>query len=109
MEEKQLHLSFSGRIIDHLGIQMYQSPTAAIAEMIANSWDADATLVEIDIPQRVGADSTISVKDDGNGMTFQECQDRFLNVGYCRRGKSATESSLGGRPVLGRKGIGKFA
>jgi hypothetical protein len=41
--EKKLRLSFHGRIIDSLGIQMYQSPVAAVAELIANAWDADAT------------------------------------------------------------------
>jgi len=39
---KSIYLDFSGRIIDHLGIQLYQSPIAAIAEMISNSWDADS-------------------------------------------------------------------
>ena len=42
---KKLYLEFHGRVIEHLGIQMYQSPVNAIAELIANSWDADATLL----------------------------------------------------------------
>ena len=33
--DNKLFLNFHGRIIDHLGIQMYQSPTAAIAEIRA--------------------------------------------------------------------------
>lgn len=45
--ERVLRLNYSGRIIDHLGIQMYQSPVAAIAELVANAWDADADSVEI--------------------------------------------------------------
>jgi hypothetical protein len=36
--KKELHLSFHGRIIDSLGIQMYQSAVAAVAELIANAW-----------------------------------------------------------------------
>jgi hypothetical protein len=35
--DNKLFLNFHGRIIDHLGIQMYQSPTAAIAEMVSNA------------------------------------------------------------------------
>jgi hypothetical protein len=42
-------------------------------------------------------------------MTYQECEDRYLNVGYNRRGNKAEEKSPSGRPILGRKGIGKFA
>jgi hypothetical protein len=30
-QRKKLHLTFHGRIIDSLGIQMYQSPVAAAA------------------------------------------------------------------------------
>ncbi|HDX8034089.1 TPA: ATP-binding protein, partial [Escherichia coli] len=48
--DNKLFLNFHGRIIDHLGIQMYQSPTAAIAEMVSNAWDADATEVNITLP-----------------------------------------------------------
>jgi hypothetical protein len=47
---KKLHLTFHGRIIDSLGIQMYQSPVAAVAELIANAWDADARQVAVTLP-----------------------------------------------------------
>ena len=86
-EGKKLHINFHGRIIDHLGIEMYQSPVAAIAELISNSWDADAEVVEVTLPPTsAGDDDKYIVKDDGIGMTFHECQEYFLNVGYCRRG-----------------------
>lgn len=104
-------LSFHGRIIDHLGIQMYQSPVAALAEMVANAWDADATEVDISVPGSAKGDATVQItaRDDGVGMSFSDCKDRFLNVGYNRRGDNPDAHSPGGRPLLGRKGIGKFA
>ncbi len=113
MTDTKLHLSFHGRIIDHIGIQMYQSPTAALAEIVANSWDADATEVNIffDFSSDEKSDWTITVSDNGNGMTKDECQEKFLNVGFNRReqdGPKAT-SLQRGRPLMGRKGIGKFA
>jgi len=108
--KKRLHLTFHGRIIDHLGIQMYQSPVAAVAELISNSWDADAETVEIQLPDTLDGSAELIIKDNGIGMSFQECQERFLNVGWCRRGTSYDEhTSRKERPVLGRKGIGKFA
>lgn len=89
---------------------MYQSPVAAIAELIANSWDADAETVEVFLPDKLGSDAEIVIKDDGVGMTFNECQSRYLNVGLCRRLDDVDEhSTLRNRPILGRKGIGKFA
>ena len=107
---RSLTLNYSGRIIDHLGIQMYQSPVAAIAELVANAWDADADRVTITLPQSITETSEIIIGDDGIGMTFDECQQRFLNVGRSRRGNMGSERSpFKRRRILGRKGIGKFA
>ena len=107
---RTLELAFHGRVIDHLGIQMYQSPTAALAELVSNCWDADAEKVEIILPAIMSKGAEIVVKDDGTGMTFEACQQRFLNVGYdCRGGQAKASSGEKNRPVLGRKGIGKFA
>lgn len=105
---QELFLRFHGRIIDALGIQMYQSPSAAIAELIANAWDADAELVEVTLPDTLGEGAVITVADTGRGMTFDECQEKYLAVGRNRRLSDGSRSSKG-RPVLGRKGIGKFA
>ena len=108
--ECSLSLNYSGRIIDHLGIQMYQSPVAAIAELVANAWDADADNVKIELPNTTNKHAEIVVADDGIGMTFDECDKRFLIVGYARRGSSNVERSITKeRKILGRKGIGKFA
>lgn len=104
-----LELRFHGRVLDHLGIQMYHSPVAAIAELISNAWDADATVVLVSLPASKASTSTFVIEDDGIGMTLEECQSRFLNVGYNRRGKQADGRTPGGRPPMGRKGIGKFA
>jgi hypothetical protein len=106
---KTLHLKFHGRIIDSLGIQMYQSPVAALAELIANAWDADATEVEVSVPDTLDEYATITVRDNGIGMTFDECQALYLNVGRNRRVDEHTSRTRGGRPCLGRKGLGKFA
>jgi hypothetical protein len=107
---RNLQLAFHGRVIDHLGIQMYQSPIAAIAELVANSWDANAETVDIGLPQSLAGDAEIVISDDGWGMTFEMCQTRFLDVGRNRRGQNPTEmTEEKNRPVLGRKGIGKFA
>lgn len=110
MRERKLRFKFSGRVIDHLGIQMYQSPVAAIAELVANAWDSDAEEVRIELPAAISDDAEIVVKDDGLGMTFEQCDERFLSLGYARRGANSTERSPEkNRSILGRKGIGKLA
>lgn len=103
--EKQLFLKIQPKVIDHLGIKMYQKPVDVISEYIANAWDADAEEVFIDI-----VENKITVKDKGVGMTFEECQEYYLQVGRNRRESTGMdETSNKNRPVLGRKGIGKFA
>lgn len=103
--KKELKLIIQPKVIDHLGIKMYQKPVDVISEFIANAWDADAENVNVHTD-----DDIIIIEDDGNGMTFDECQNFFLTVGRDRRidnGKEVSEKKE--RPVLGRKGIGKFA
>jgi hypothetical protein len=85
---------------------MYHKAADVISELIANSWDADAEKVEVSLSH----DKTIKVKDDGSGMSFYQCQNYYLNVGRDRRHDTGKDvSEIKNRPVLGRKGIGKFA
>jgi hypothetical protein len=103
--ERELKLIIQPKVIDHLGIKMYQKPVDVVSEFIANSWDADAESVEISINS-----DEINIIDNGIGMTYEQCQEYFLTVGRNRRedsGRSVSEEKH--RPVLGRKGIGKFA
>jgi len=106
---KELHLKFHGRILDQFGFQTYQSPTASIAELVTNSWDADALRVDVFLPEGNGEKAELIVEDNGIGMTFKECEDKYLNVGWNRRGDQVESFSPKGRRILGRKGIGKFA
>ena len=109
MEKRKLKMKFAGRFIDLLGHQMYGGAIPAVVEFIANAWDADAKRVEITIPEnpkdRV---AEIIVKDYGEGMTFDELNKFYLNIGYERR-KVRGARTKSGRLVMGRKGIGKLA
>lgn len=112
---KELVLTFAGNIVKHLGVQMYSGrPVPAIAELISNTWDADATIVNVRVPLGVPWDPTnkehtIEVSDNGNGMTWDMVRDAYLDVGRDRREAEKTDKSPAGRPVQGRKGIGKLA
>jgi len=90
-------------VLNHLGIRLYSSIPAVISEAVANSWDADAELVSIEIDEK-----SISITDDGIGMTSDDINQKFLAVGYQRR-KDGHATSPSGRSVHGRKGIGKLS
>lgn len=48
--EIPLKLRFGGSLVEQLGAQLYPSVTAAVAELISNSWDAEARNVRVTIP-----------------------------------------------------------
>ncbi|HAT31140.1 MAG TPA: DNA mismatch repair protein, partial [Janthinobacterium sp.] len=95
-------------VINHLGVGLYSSTPAALTELVANAWDADAKNVFITINPDT---KSIVIEDDGHGMTAMDIAKKFLNVGYSRR-KQANKTSFsasGKRRVMGRKGIGKLS
>src|SRR5262249_30629351 len=90
---------------NHLGRSLYRSFATVLGEAISNAWDADTKNVEIFVDRDT---SSFFIKDDGVGMTAEDFQDKFLKIGYSKRKKGTTHSP-GGRPFIGRKGIGKLA
>src|ERR1035438_2271147 len=107
-EKRKLTMKFAGRFIELLGQQMYGGPVPAVAELIANSWDADALSVQVRVPDDPTAPGAeIVVQDTGRGMTFDDLNEFYLTIGYERRCRG--EKTEGGRDVMGRKGIGKLA
>lgn len=101
-------MSFDPHTIEHLGIKMYSRLPNAIAELIANAYDADAHNVFINITE-TEKNRSISVLDDGVGMTFDEINRKFLRIGRKRRIDDNGLSPSGKRKVTGRKGLGKLA
>ena len=107
-EKKELSLSFDRNIIKHLGLSMYHSIPPAIAELIANSYDADAENVIVTINNEKKKE--IEVIDDGFGMSLDDVNNKFLRIGMNRREKfSNTTRTPKGRHVTGKKGVGKLA
>ncbi|WP_420621408.1 ATP-binding protein [Candidatus Poriferisodalis sp.] len=110
-ERKPLRLRFLGSLVEQLGAQLYPGATATIAELISNAWDADARTVWIDLPLGTAwtESDLITVTDDGIGMSYEDAENRYLLVGRKRRADLNRDTSDGGRPLHGRKGIGKLA
>ena len=107
-KSEKLKMSFDPLTIEHLGIKMYSSLPTAIAELIANSYDADATNVKISLVDK-NSEKEIIVQDDGVGMSFKEVNDFFLRIGRNRRKEGFTNSPSGQRKATGKKGLGKLA
>lgn len=104
-------MKFDIGTIKHLGLQMYSTLPSVIGELVANSWDANATKVEITIPnEAIGTSSEIVLRDDGIGMSDADVRNKYLIIGRDRRDESAERTPQPhNRLIMGRKGIGKFS
>lgn len=107
MTDRQLKMSFDPQTIEHLGVKMYSQIPNAIAELIANAYDADADEVQVRLYDD-GKEKRIEVIDSGIGMDFEEINNKFLRIGRNRR-KDGAELSPSGRKATGKKGLGKLA
>lgn len=119
-------MTISRLTVDKLGVKLYDRVSAVMAEIVANSYDADATVVTISAPMgqllahKSGgcvqdAGFTIEVEDNGSGMLSNdltnEVNDFYLVVGAERRRdrRRGEVSKILNRKVMGRKGVGKLA
>jgi hypothetical protein len=95
-------------VLDHLGINLYSNIAAVLTEAVANAWDADAETVQIRVDP---SHEWIEIEDDGVGMSIQDLNEKYLRVGYRRRDEDAAYGRVTakGRPVMGRKGLGKLS
>ena len=101
---KPLRMKVSLVNIDDLGVKLYSGFPAALAELVANAWDADAERVDI-----LTNENKIVIKDDGHGMNRNNIQEKYLTIGYRRRSTGKEKTEKHGRKVMGRKGIGRLA
>ena len=106
-------MKFDIGTIKHLGLQMYSTLPPVIGELVANAWDANATVVEITIPedQINQQTSEIIISDNGIGMSDMDVREKYLIIGRDRREKERTDKTPPPheRKIMGRKGIGKFS
>lgn len=101
-------MSFDPKTIEHLGSKMYSRIPNAIAELIANAYDAEASRVDI-LLYDTEKGKSIKVIDDGHGMTYDEININFLRIGRNRRAGGETKTYSGKRRATGKKGLGKLA
>ena len=104
-EAPRYEMTLSLNVLRHLGLGLYSNVAAVLSEVVANSWDADAERVRISIDAQ---DGTITIQDDGHGMTVDDANRKYLVIGYERR-KEESKTPRFKRPVMGRKGIGKLS
>lgn len=111
MTGQTIRFDTANRAASHLGRRLYGTTPPALAELVANSFDAYATrvnIVHICAEQNPEKRDAIVVADNGVGMSVESLRDRYAHIG---REKEIDEAPDGmrTRPAMGQKGIGKLA
>lgn len=101
-QAEELHFTVASALLRELGERLVGQAHIALAELIKNSYDADADLVELTIDN-----DEIVVEDNGHGMSFSAFRDYWMRIGSPH--KEVTRVSPGGRALTGSKGVGRLA
>ena len=105
-------MEFEPTTIEHLGLKLYHRFPPVIGELISNSWDVDAEKIEIILPKGgITESSEVVVRDYGGnvGMDAESLQKEYLPIGRNCREELGRDTTEKGRPIMGRKGIGKLS
>lgn len=109
------------RLLTMLSDQLIKNETVALTELAKNSYDADASWVQIRIgnmnnfgKERLTKEAKpfVEIEDDGDGMSFETIRDAWMNPAspdkFIKRQKDKARTRKG-RFIQGEKGIGRYA
>lgn len=91
--------------------QVAHVPQVALTELVANAWDAGATIVDLTLPQELGG--ILTVADNGHGMTSAQFKKRWMTLRYDRQKHQGLNvefpegNNVHPRRAYGRNGVGR--
>lgn len=103
---EKVYIEPAGRLLMSIGRDLIKDTPAALVELVKNSYDADATKVDIQYIKEKDK-LTIIVEDDGHGMSRDNVVNAWMTP--ATNYKLRTRKSPKGRVYQGRKGIGRYA
>jgi hypothetical protein len=92
-----------GRLLQELGERLVSSADVALVELIKNAYDADAATCWVS-----RSNGSITVIDDGHGMTETEFLQKWMRIATGEKQKKQFSRKFE-RKMTGAKGIGRFA
>lgn len=106
--DNKIYFNFSYFALRLLGKGLYSNAWTAIAELVANGFDAKADNVKIYINAANKEQSVIEIFDDGYGMGYEDLVDKYTFIGKDKRDDNSLDEETK-KQLMGRKGIGKLA
>lgn len=111
-KSKQISFIVDGQLIGELGQRLVTRNHVAMAELIKNAYDADATDVEVIFKNLRDPNgsfcSGIEIKDNGLGMSMEVIEKHWMRIATANK-QDELVSIRYGRPRTGSKGIGRFS
>lgn len=105
----KIRFSVDAGLINRLGLQLVARQETAVAELIKNAFDADATQVKLIFSGSEGRrGGRLIVEDNGEGMTKEQLVNGFMRLASDEKIREPTSPRFK-RQRAGRKGIGRFA
>lgn len=107
-DNDNVRFSVDAGIISRLGEELVGKRETAVAELVKNAYDADATVVDVLFQNALIEGGTLVIEDNGTGMTREQLIDGFMRLSSSVKIHNPV-SPLFNRTRAGRKGIGRFA
>lgn len=105
---REVGFTIDAGLIQRLGYELMGRAETAVSELIKNSYDADATTVDVDFVNSYQSGGTLIISDNGVGMTESQLINGFMRISSTDKIHNPT-SKIFKRTKAGRKGIGRFA
>ncbi|GGE18225.1 sensor histidine kinase [Sphingobacterium cellulitidis] len=105
---EKVSFSVDAGIINRLGLELVAKSETAVAELIKNAYDADATIVNLYFENAEIPGGSLTIEDDGVGMNKKQLIDGFMRLATTDKIHNSISDKYS-RPKAGRKGIGRFS
>lgn len=106
--DKNIRFSVDAGIINRLGKELVGKRETAVAELVKNSYDADATIVNLYFINTLETCGILKVDDNGIGMTSEDLVNGFMRLSSSGKIHNPVSTKYS-REKAGRKGIGRFS
>lgn len=107
-DEGRVRFTIDAGHVQRLGMELVSKPETALSELIKNSYDADATSVDLTFENAGAEHGTLTITDNGQGMTEDEIRNSWMRISTNSKANEP-KSTRYGRQRAGRKGIGRFS
>lgn len=107
-ETTELAFDVDAALLVELGERLVARRSVALAELIKNAYDADATEAIVSFENVTGPSGSIVVVDDGSGMSLEDMRSAWMRIATNDASVNARSARFG-RPRTGAKGVGRFA